>query len=393
MMQLPLAESCRISGESLRDARGLFEVEHCPLPGIYPEDPEQALAMTSPLRVVQARRSGFVQLAHRFDGGLYRQYAFAGGGAGAYRRHLDWFAGEIAARFPHSASILEVGCGDGWLLRELKSRGCSDVLGIDPSRAASKESCDWLLSGYFPDDLPADQRNRGRDLVICRHVLEHIESPVPFMKALAEALLPNGELWIEVPDLDCTVERGIWSNFYQLHCNYFSATTLDRLAAAAGLRCVGGQVVEVFGGSILRRYVRGSSEAIPEPPVLEGIAARVADYQGSMVRLAEALPAGAVGYGAAERTAVMLGLAPVFGERLSGLYDGNPLLAGRHLAGTRLLIEGKDALFRRNPPVIVLFAISNVTEILADWKRGLDGNTLVGVAGGDFPLKPLKAFP
>lgn len=392
MMQLPLAESCRLSGESLLDAKLLFEVERCPLPGIYPEDPDQALEMTAPLRVIQARQSGFVQLAHLFDGGLYRQYAFAGGGASAYRRHLDWFAGEIARRFRMSASILEIGCGDGWLLRELKGRGYTDALGIDPSRAASKESCDWLLSGYFPDDLPAGQRKRRRDLVVCRHVLEHIESPGPFVKAMAEALLPEGELWIEVPDLDSAVQKGIWSNFYQLHCNYFSAATLDRLAAAAGLQCLGGQVVEVFGGSILRRYVRGASQAIREPAPLEGIAARVETYRALMVRMADAVPTGAVGYGAAERTAAMFGLAPVFAERLSGLHDGNPLLLGRHLAGTRLQIAGKETLFQENPPAIVLFAISNATEILAEWKRELKGETLVGIVGADFPLKPLKDY-
>lgn len=391
-MHLPLVNSCRLSGESISNARLLFELENCPLPGIYPENSGESLEMTSPLRVVQAKESGFVQLAHMFDSALYRQYAFAGGGAKAYRTHLKWFARAVANMFPKTASILEVGCGDGWLLGEIMQRGYEDVLGIDPSRANSSCENDWLLSGYFPDDLPREQRERGRDLVICRHVLEHIESPRQFIQNLAKILNPNGELWIEVPDLNSTLKRGIWSNFYQLHCNYFSTATLDKLAATAGLRCVGGEVVEVFGGSILRRYVCGESTSIESPEDLEGIGDRIQVFRRSMVDLADQMPDGTVGYGAAERTAATLGLAPVFAERLAQLHDGNPLLEGRFLAGTRLKIASKEMLYQQGPPGVVLFAISNAAEILSEWSRKLDGNTMVGVAGGDFTLKPLKEY-
>jgi SAM-dependent methyltransferase len=387
-----LAKTCRLSGEPLTDAETLFEITDCPLPGIYPATAAESIRLRSPLRVVQARQSGFVQLAHVFDSALYQQYAFAGGGSKAYRSHLESFADDIARTFPKSAAILEVGCGDGWLLRRLRERGFKDVLGIDPSRAARDQAEDFLVSGYFPDDLPASHKNRKFDLVFSRHVLEHIENPRPFVVALTDALAVGGQLWLEVPDLDATLARDLWSNFYQLHCNYFSAVTLDRMAATAGLRCVAGTVVEVFGGSLLRKYVHGEAPALAVPERLREVGGRVEKFQKQLTRLAREIPAGTVGYGAAERTAVTLGFAPELATALSGLHDGNPLLAERHLAGTRLQIFGKERLFQNPPPAVLIFAISNATEILNEWHTRLPGELLVGLVGGNFPLQPLKAF-
>ena len=391
-MTLIPASTCRLSGEPLVGADTLFEIADCPLPGIYPAAVEESLLLRTPLRVVQARESGFVQLAHVFDSNLYQQYSFAGGNSRAYRGHLESFAADIERTFLKSTSILEVGCGDGWLVRRLRETGFTDLLGIDPSRAAREQAENQLVSGYFPDDLPASHRHRKFDLVISRHVLEHIENPRPFMAALAAALAPGGQLWLEVPDLNSTLDRNLWSNFYQLHCNYFSALTLDQMAATAGLRCVAGSVVDVFGGSLLRKYVSGAAPALPVPPRLHEVGGRIKAFSAQLSRLARQVPAGTAGYGAAERTAVTLGFAPELAGALAGLYDGNALLAGRYLAGTRLPILGKEALFGRTPPCLLIFAISNAAEILDEWHVRLPGDMLVGVVGGNFPLQPLKAF-
>ncbi len=56
------------------------------------------------------------------------------------------------------------------------------------------------------------------------------------------------------------------------------------------------------------------------------------------------------------------------------------------------MIEGRTALAEQKPPGIVLFAISNLTEILSEWKQVLDGSIVVGVAGGQFPIKPLRDY-
>ena len=286
--------SCRLSGESLADAEVIFDISDCPLPGIYPTSISESISLHSPLRVIQSRQSGFVQLAHALDDALYRQYAFAGGKSGTYRRYLETFADDIVRTFPKSTSVLEVGCGDGWLLGRLLELGFTDVLGIDPSRAADSQTKNYLISGCFPKDIPASHQNRKFDLIILRHVLEHIETPRPFIAALAAALSSNGQLWIEVPDLESTLERNLWSNFYQLHCNYFSAATLDQMVATAGLRCVTGKVVDIFGGSLLRKYVHGVAPTLPPPPRLSGIEARVKTFCDQLSNLVSRLPAGTV---------------------------------------------------------------------------------------------------
>src|SRR3954447_13284648 len=248
MAELAPQATCRLSGEPLDDARVLIDLPACPVPGIYPERASESVELQVPLRVVQARGSGFVQLAHRFDDSVYADYGFAAATSTAYRAHLEWFAGAVADAFPRDAAVLEVGCGDGTLLSLLEARGFGDRIGIDPGRAAAGCGRADVVSGYFPDDLPPAHHERDYDLIVLRHVLEHIEEPGPFVAALAARLRPDGELWIEVPDLDATLERDLWSNFYPLHCNYFAAPTLDRLAGDDPLPRGGGGGVGVFRG-------------------------------------------------------------------------------------------------------------------------------------------------
>ncbi len=390
MLDLPIQRSCRLSGESLTGAPMLLDLADCPLPGVYPDRVPESRLMRSPLRVVQAPGSGLVQLAHRFDSSVYADYGFAANTSQAYRAHLEWFATELHRSLGETGAVLEVGCGDGLLLKLLRGLGQEDVLGIDPARAAAVGSSARIVSGFFPRDLPAAASARRYERIVARHVLEHIEEPRSFIGDLAAHLGPDGELWIEVPDLEATLATSRWSNFYQLHCNYFGAETLDRLAAGAGLRCVGGTTVDVFGGSLLRRYRRASPLPVAQPKMIGDVSARFGAFQAALARLAASLPPRTVGYGAAERTALTLGACPALVDRLTALHDGNVLLHGRRLAGTALEIRPAAELDETAPDALILFAVSHREEIISDWQRRLDPRTLVAVADGECSLTPLR---
>lgn len=257
------------------------------------------------------------------------------------------------------------------------------MLSIDPSCAVNEDDGDFMICGFFPQDIPSTEKCVSYELIITRHMAEHIENPRTFVASLVDHLTIEGELWVEVPDRDAAISKGLWSNFYQLHCNYFSAESLDVILSLVSLKLAAGESVADFGGSILRRYSRGGFK-LPWPTHrYPEITARVAAFRQGLARLARQAPAGTTGYGAAERTAATLDLAPELIDSIPCLYDGNRLLEGRFLAGTKHRVGSREEFILTQPPSVLLFALSTSKEILEDWKRSLPLSTMVSVVGLD----------
>lgn len=379
----------RLSSTPLAGAKIILDLPSAPLPGLYLDSAEEAASLRAPLKVVQAD-DGLVQLAFHLPSEVYEKYGFAGGQSTGYRRYLSWFAVQVKDSFPADASIFEIGCGDGTLLDELRICGFQDVAGIDPSPQAElgEPGQPPRFRGYFPQDLPASHASRSYDVIICRHVLEHIETPDSFIRSAVAHLNENGDLWIEVPDLVSTVKLRWWTNFYALHCNYFEEVTLDALLARHGFHCVKGQVVEIFGGSILRRYRKGASTQ-EKPGEWANVRNESQKWQQSLQQRAACLPEGTWGWGAAERTASALAFCPSLEKKLAGLVDGNHQLHGKWMAGTQLQVHPVSRLQEKAPPAVVVFALSYADEIITHLKSLLPVGTPILIPGDPVTLTEL----
>lgn len=113
-----------------------------------------------------------------------------------YRLLLD-LAGPLEGR-----TVLDVGCGDGTLLRHLHAHGAARVLGCDADRRMVTRAHAASVSQGMPLGVVAAQAQAlpfpddSVDLVTCITVLAFVPDPVAAVREMARVLRPGGRLII-----------------------------------------------------------------------------------------------------------------------------------------------------------------------------------------------------
>ena len=193
--------------------------------------------------------------------------------ANFHRRRLvvDLAASAVRSRAPR---VLDVGCGQGELLRELAARlPEARIAGSDLSAQSlldtRKRNQAFELFALNIADPDFSQKYADRlgafDLLICSEVLEHIPDDRLAARNLAALLAPGGALIATVPG-------GKMSRYDQRigHQRHYRAQLLEQLLAGAGLRV---EKVMAWGfpfHNLYRSVVRLVSRfALPEDPVAD----------------------------------------------------------------------------------------------------------------------------
>lgn len=132
-------------------------------------------------------------------------------------------------------SMLDVGCGTGWISRIWADAGAR-VTGLEPSAAratVARERGIRVMSCYA-EELDDNERY---DLIVIRHVVEHLEDPKAILRSFVSRLNPDGLLLVVVPNIDC-IGRKIfdadWTWVLPWHCNFFNPRSLTHLLEESG---------------------------------------------------------------------------------------------------------------------------------------------------------------
>lgn len=145
-----------------------------------------------------------------------------------------------------TARVLDIGCGTGHGLKYLKDRiPGSTIYGIE----SSPECIETLQSSAIgarlvTHDVESDWAGQYKDtfdLIILRHVIEHMLDPVMSLTQIKRALAPGGFMYIATPDMmrprtqlrDYSRWWEYW--FRAVHPYYYSNETLFKTFEYAGL--------------------------------------------------------------------------------------------------------------------------------------------------------------
>ena len=166
----------------------------------------------------------------------------------SYRGNRHGFTGKmrvalrrraIESFFPEGfrGRLLDVGCGDGAFVLEMKRRGwdvCAteiDIATVDRLRAAN-------VDAKFPSVAEQEGFNNPFDAVTCWHVMEHVEQPHRVARWVATQLKGQGIFQATVPNVASFQARLFGRHWLHLdvprHLYHFTPRTFESVLRNAG---------------------------------------------------------------------------------------------------------------------------------------------------------------
>lgn len=136
--------------------------------------------------------------------------------------------------------LIDVGSGFGIFLDEWRKVSPeTELLAIEPSEKLAKKCRQKSLKVVESIVEKVEGYNNYADLVVCFEVLEHVDSPLEFIKTLKNLTRPGGYVFISTLCIDGFDLQILWDKSSQIspphHINFLSVTGFKKLFERAGL--------------------------------------------------------------------------------------------------------------------------------------------------------------
>jgi hypothetical protein len=291
----------------------------------------------------------------------------------AFEAHMKSVLEIIKTGYPQGAKVVEVGCGKGDFLELVQADGWFDISGYD---------------GAYEGDNPAiekryldDSDRISADLVVLRHVLEHIARPQDFLRLLRE-IFGDAGIYVEVPDFDWIKSNQAFFDVTYEHVNYFTQESLSGLFVSTrdrGLlfgdqyQYVVGDLAKIRHDEFNRAYDREDAwvdlsfdELFPE-------------FRSVVAELEESASGKAIYVWGAATKGVMFchhlqRMSPTVFGRISAAVDINPMKSNRFMPSVHLPILTVDDFCDQvdSDDLVVIMNPNYRNEIVAELEsRGL----------------------
>jgi len=133
---------------------------------------------------------------------------------------------------PKDAKILDLGCGPGYFLDEMKEREYTNLVGVtlSPGDIALCEGKGHVIKKYDLTFLPQKDGyyDESVDFIFLRHALEHSPYPMFSLMEYNRILKQHSKIYIEVPQPNCDRKHEFNLNHYSIFGEQQLAALLQR---------------------------------------------------------------------------------------------------------------------------------------------------------------------
>jgi len=252
--------------------------------------------------------------------------------------------------------LLEIGCGKGEYLSLLKNAGF-DAYGIEYSpvsvKACRKQGLN-AMTGYLGDDN--SRLGVPFDAFVCLNFMEHWPDPNASLQQLQDNLSEQAIGFIEVPNVDMIIEKGLFSEFIADHLLYFTEDTLRFTLQKNGFEVL--DCHSVWHNYILSAVVRKRSAV--DLGFFKQYRSAITSQLHEFI---DQFPVGKVViWGAGHQALAVISLADI-ALKIACVIDSAPFKQGKYTPATHLLIRSPDALDERSVNAVIVMAASYSDEV------------------------------
>ena len=137
-----------------------------------------------------------------------------------------------------SPSLLDIGCVTGWTTSLFEKKGFRAV-GLEPSAVRAQFGKEKYGIEIYQCPIETFAPKEKFDLVIMRHLLEHVENPLSVLERVRTFLNDNGVLLIIIPNINSIgryVFQENWQWILPWHLHFYAPRTLTALLEKTGYK-------------------------------------------------------------------------------------------------------------------------------------------------------------
>jgi 2-polyprenyl-3-methyl-5-hydroxy-6-metoxy-1,4-benzoquinol methylase len=355
--------TCRVCGQALFPEPLVL---YRNMPGAaqsFPEAREPILDRGTDLAVTQCSSCGLVQLSGS-PLPYYREVIRASAFSQEMRNFRTQQFRSWVDEFGLSGSkVLEIGCGRGEYLSLLKASGVI-AHGLEYSADAVKACTAQGLSvqrGFVADSSQA-LAGHPFNAFFCFNFMEHWPDPVDSLRGIHDQLCDGGLGFVEVPNFDMILEKGLYSEFISDHLSYFTAESLAFTLRQSGfelLRCE-----RIWHDYILSAVVKKRS-----PVDLSLLDSRRFEMTHALRTFIDRFPVSSLAiWGAGHQALATIALTGI-GNSIKYVVDSAPFKQGKLTPATHIPIVPPSALKSDPASAIIVMAASYSDEVLSIIRR------------------------